>query len=143
MKKLFVLATAVGAIGLAGCQSSPASMSQPLEGHRFILQKVDGVPFSQTGKKTPFIEFSKDGRVIGSMCNHFFGKSQWNESHLQASELVTTRMICASTALNSAEGVLTQALAKGVDTSFENGVLTLKNADHTLVYKLDSASASK
>ncbi|MCT4703926.1 heat shock protein HslJ [Enterobacteriaceae bacterium H20N1] len=136
MKKLasLMLATAV----LAGCAQSGDKGSvtaQDLQHHRYVLQSVDGKPLEGI-KRMPELSFGENMHISGSMCNRFMGQATLEDSTLKAKGLGMTMMLCVEPQLNQLDRMINDMLTGGAQVGLAQQQLTLKNSQHTLVYKL-------
>lgn len=130
----------VACSALMGCaqgdNANTGASAEQLQHHRFVLESVDGKPLTLPGnsQRQPSIDFGEKMHISGAMCNRFNGQGQLNDGVLTA-RLASTRMMCVEPQLNELDNLLGQMLAAGAHVSVTNDRLTLKNAQHTLVYK--------
>lgn len=128
-------ALALGAFMLSGCaQQPPAPQQQDLRHRHFVLTQVDGNVFRGDAME-PGIEFGENLHVSGVMCNRFTGQGELSGDTLKVSRLASTRMACIDPQRALLDNVIGDVLQSGAKISLENGVLTLRNARHTLVYQ--------
>jgi heat shock protein HslJ len=122
----------MGAMLLAGCTTS-----QPNEkelARSFQLSSVDGQAITAPQGMKPGINFSKEMRVTGVMCNRFFGQGTLEKGVLSVPQMASTRMMCSDKKLNQWEMTLSQMLTTGAKLKLEQNTLTLEGSGHTLVY---------
>ena len=123
----------MGAMLLAGCTTA----SQPAEkelARSFQLSSVDGQAVTVPQGMKPGINFSKEMRVTGVMCNRFFGQGTLAKGVLSVPQMASTRMMCSDQKLNQWEMTLSKMLMAGAKVKLEQNTLTLEGAGHTLVY---------
>lgn len=134
MKKLTCLA--VGITLLAGCvhTASDALSPQALEHRRYVLESVDGKPIASTQRQLD-ISFGEKLHVAGSMCNRFMGQGKLDGNVLKVEGMASTRMLCAEPELNQLDNVISEMLNNGAAVDVQPRSLTLKNSQHTLIYK--------
>lgn len=130
MKKLTCLA--LGIALLAGCaqSASDALSSKDLEHRRYVLESVDGKPLTASQRQLD-ISFGENLHVAGSMCNRFMGQGKV----LKVDGMASTRMLCAEPELNQLDNLIGELLTTGATVDVKPQSLTLKNPQHTLVYK--------
>lgn len=137
-KSLATLLVACSA--LVGCaqgdNNAAGASAEQLQHHRFVLESVDGKPLTLSDKsgRQPEIDFGEKMHISGAMCNRFTGQGELNNGVLTA-QLASTRMMCVDPQLNALDNLFGQMLAAGAHVSVANDKLTLKNPQHTLVYK--------
>ena len=73
--------------------------------------------------------------VSGAMCNRFMGQGELQNNILKVEHLASTRMACIDPARAALDPIITDVLSQGAEVSLIKGQLTLKNANHTLVYQ--------
>lgn len=134
MKKLTCIA--LGVVLLAGCAqtASDALTSKDLEHRRYVLQSVDGKPFT-VSQRQPDISFGENLHVAGSMCNRFMGQGKLDGNVLKVEGMASTQMLCAEPELNQLESLIGELLMTGATVNVKQQSLTLKNHQHTLVYQ--------
>ena len=125
---------------LAACNSASSgkdAKSAPSEtdllNHRYVLSSVDGKKFANS-ERTPEIEFGKDMRITGQVCNRFNGNGQLKDGVLTVPQMATTMMACADTDLNKMERDFAAILRSGAKISFDGKTLTLSGEGVTLEY---------
>lgn len=125
---------------LTGCAQSDSkatgASAEQLQHHRFLLESVDGKPLtlSDKSKRQPEIDFGEKMHISGAMCNRFTGQGELSNGMLKA-QLASTRMMCVDPQLNALDTLFGQMMTAGVHVSVNGDRLTLKNQQHTLVYK--------
>ena len=76
---------------LGGCQSKDPAPYEAATGPVWIMQTLDGKPFSAETT----LQFSKDGQISGKApCNRYFGAVKFAGSDLSIGPLGSTRMAC-------------------------------------------------
>jgi len=123
----------MGTMLLAGC----TTVSQPNEkelARSFQLSSVDGQAITAPQGMKPGINFSREMRVTGVMCNRFFGQGKLENGVLSVPQMASTRMMCSDQKLNQWEMTLSKMLTTGAKLKLEENTLTLEGAGHTLVY---------
>ena len=134
MKKLTCLA--LGIALLAGCaqSASDALSAKDLEHRRYVLESVDGKPLTASQRQLD-ISFGENLHVAGSMCNRFMGQGKLDGNVLKVDGMASTRMLCAEPELNQLDNLIGELLTTGATVAVKPQSLTLKNQQHTLVYK--------
>ena len=123
----------MGAMLLAGC-TTPSQQDEHLLARSFQLSSVDGQAVTAPQGMKPGINFSKEMRVTGVMCNRFFGQGKLEKGVLSVPQMASTRMMCSDPKLNQWEMTLGKMLTTGAKLKLEQNTLTLEGAGHTLVY---------
>ena len=138
MRKLLMILFALSL--LAACNSGTASSdskSMPSEvdllNHRYVLSSVDGKEFARN-ERTPEIEFGKDMRITGQVCNRFNGNGQLKDGVLTVPMMATTMMACPDPAINKMEKDFAVMLKSGAKISLNGKTLTLSGEGLTLEY---------
>lgn len=120
---------------LAACaQAGPGPSPESLAGQNFVLQSVDGKPYTLK-ENTPSIAFDAEMRVSGSICNQFFGRGRLEGSKFTVSGLAATRKLCFEQELNKYEQLISAMLMAGVELEYSADTLTMRQGGHSLVYK--------
>lgn len=124
--KFKAVSLALSTILLAACTTqAPQTIQQSDLLHRhFVLQSVDGKTIG--GEKM---------HVSGAMCNRFMGQGELQNNILKVERLASTRMACIDPTRAALDPIITDVLSQGAEVSLIKGQLTLKNANHTLVYQ--------
>lgn len=139
MKKIpfALLALALFAVSACGASRQSSAMIEPsdLLHHRFVLESVNGVPFTSEFR-TPVIEFNEGMLLTGQVCNNFRGKGELKDGVLVMNQAAATMMLCPDPALNDLERSLFNMLHQGVNIQRDGNTLTLKHEDKTLVFTL-------
>lgn len=136
--KFKAVSLALSTILLAACTTqAPQSIQQSDLLHRhFVLQSVDGKTIGgDKNRMEPGIEFGEKMHVSGAMCNRFMGQGELQNNILKVEHLASTRMACIDPARAALDPIITDVLSQGAEVSLIKGQLTLKNANHTLVYQ--------
>ena len=108
--------------------------------HRnFIISSVDGQEFptkDQEGQSRPLpnLDFGQWPHVSGKICNNYSGQVELKGDVLSMKNAATTMMMCHDNELNQLEVTFHRLLNEGVKMEFVGQTLTLKSADHTLVF---------
>ncbi|MCD1126946.1 heat shock protein HslJ [Jinshanibacter sp. LJY008] len=130
----------ISAVLLSGCTLTDGSTvkESDLLHHNFILTSVDGKSMADTTKeKRPLnIEFDENMHISGAMCNRFMGQATLKNGVLTAKQLASTRMACLDEQVSQLDQVIATTLNNGAKVTLDQGVLTLRSAQHTLTYKL-------
>ncbi|MTD39622.1 heat shock protein HslJ [Erwinia sp. CPCC 100877] len=131
---LVACSTLVGCV--QGDNSAADARAEQLQHHRFLLKSVDGKPLTLSNKSghQPEIDFGEKMHISGTMCNRFTGQGELSNGVLKA-QLASTRMMCVDPQLNALDKLFGQMLAAGAHVSMTNDRLTLRNEQHTLVFK--------
>lgn len=120
---------------LAGCTTvSQPNEKEALAERSFQLSSVDGQAVAATEGMKHGINFSKDMRVTGVMCNRFFGQGTLEKGVLTVAQMASTRMMCADAKLNQWDNTIGTMLTTGARVKLEQNTLTLEGTGHTLVY---------
>ena len=124
---------------LAACNSGAASgdsQSVPSEAdllnRRYVLSSVDGKEFAGT-ERIPEIEFGKDMRITGQVCNRFTGNGQLKDGVVTVPLMAMTMMACADP-MNTMEKDFAAMLKSGAKISLNGKTLTLSGEGLTLEY---------
>ncbi|NIH31052.1 heat shock protein HslJ [Hafnia paralvei] len=136
--KFKAVSLALSTVLLAACTTqAPQTLQQSDLLHRhFVLQSVDGKTIgSDKNRMEPGIEFGEKMHVSGAMCNRFMGQGELQNNILKVEHLASTRMACIDPARAALDPIITDVLSQGAEVSLIKGQLTLKNANHTLVYQ--------
>ncbi|MDR9890451.1 heat shock protein HslJ [Pseudenterobacter timonensis] len=134
MKKLSALCLL--SLALTGCVNPGKASVQPeqLEGHRFVLENVDGAAVTP-GAVAPEIRFGEKLAVSGVMCNRFSGEGKLSEGELKVKEMTMTRKLCADAQRNELDQAITTMLRQGAQVDLTEDQLTLATAEKTLMFK--------
>ncbi|MDL2271577.1 META domain-containing protein [Desulfovibrio sp. OttesenSCG-928-I05] len=139
MKKIPFALLALALLAVSACgasrQSTPMIEVSDLLHHRFIIESVNGVPFTSEFR-TPAIEFNEGMLLTGQICNNFRGKGVLKDGVLTMDQAAATMMLCPDPALNDLERSLFKMLHEGVNIQREGEKLTLQRDDKTLVFTL-------
>ncbi|NDJ57793.1 heat shock protein HslJ [Enterobacteriaceae bacterium 4M9] len=138
MKKFAALMLAATVItGCAGTTNNAEISAEQLQHHRYVLQSVDGKPLSGLdAARQPEISFGENMHVAGAMCNRFMGQGKLTGDTLKVEGMASTRMMCIEPQLSELDNVIGAMLNDGAQINLAGQELTLKNAQHTLVYTL-------
>lgn len=137
MKRTGVLFAA--AMLLAGCSTGADKAAHPLLTDRnFVLKTVDGQAVTPPAGMKPGINFARDMRVSGVMCNRFFGQGKLEHGVLSVPHLASTRMLCIDPKLNEWETTIAKMLTTGAGLKLDQQTLTLSGSGHILVYIADN-----
>lgn len=137
MKRHLLLSTVLlGVIALAGCDNNTKITAEDITHHRFVLTHANKNEVTAPRGEL-YIEFGENLMVSGQMCNRFFGKAILENSTLSSKGLAMTRMLCPEEQLNQLDGIISDLLTNGAETSLkDNKTLTLKNENNELVFQL-------
>lgn len=111
---------------ISSCSSSGSQTNTKLEGTRWILTKLNGVPVLTTsGKKEAFITFnSPEKKFTGSGgCNNMFGTYTRSGSSLSIGPVARTEMFCEG--VMETEDGFVKALGKNAKYRIKGDVLSL------------------
>lgn len=140
MKK--ILTAALGALLLTGCGQTTGNTvkvsPEALMHHRYVLESVDGKPFSSQqpiNKRAQTLSFGENLHISGKMCNSFSGQGVLNDNVLKVSQIAMTRMFCTNSQLNQLDQTIGKMLMGGANITLENDKLILKANGNTLVYQ--------
>jgi len=134
MKKLVALSLVT--LALAGCVNPGKASVQAgqLEGHRFLLESVNGAAVKPTAVP-PELRFGEKMAVSGVMCNRFSGEGKLSEGELKVKAMAMTRKLCTDPQLNELDATIGDMLRKGAQVDLTENQLTLATADKTLMFK--------
>lgn len=134
MKKLVALSLV--SLALAGCVNPGKASVQAdqLEGHRFVLESVNGVAIKPSAVP-PEMSFGKKMAVSGVMCNRFSGQGKLSEGELKVKGVAMTRKLCTEPQLNELDATIGDILSKGAQVDLTEDQLTLATAEKTLMFK--------
>lgn len=134
MKKLVALSLV--SLALAGCVNpgKASVQAEQLEGHRFVLETVNGVAIKPSAVP-PEMSFGKKMAVSGVMCNRFSGQGKLSEGELKVKAMAMTRKLCVEPQLNELDATIGDMLSKGAQVDLTEDQLTLATAEKTLMFK--------
>ncbi|NLS11398.1 META domain-containing protein [Vibrio sp. SM6] len=138
--KSLLAVIAVPAI-LAGCTQTPTQSSEVTEAdllhHNWNLSQIDGaVLVPETSDIAPRIEIGENLTVNGDAgCNNFFGQAELKNGQFRVENMGMTMKMCPPMAMG-VEDAITTTLTEWSEITIEGQTLTLKGAQHTLVYQL-------
>ncbi|HEY4437892.1 MAG TPA: heat shock protein HslJ [Lelliottia sp.] len=134
MKKLVALS--LFSLALAGCVNPGKASVQAgqLEGHRFVLENVNGVAIKPSAVP-PEMSFGEKMAVSGVMCNRFSGQGKLSEGELKVKGMAMTRKLCTEPQLNELDATIGDMLSKGAQVDLTEDQLTLATAEKTLMFK--------
>ncbi|MDK9356408.1 heat shock protein HslJ [Lelliottia sp. V106_10] len=134
MKKLVALS--LFSLALAGCVNPGKASVQAgqLEGHRFVLESVNGVAIKPSAVP-PEMSFGEKMAVSGVMCNRFSGQGKLSEGELKVKGMAMTRKLCTEPQLNELDATIGDMLSKGAQVDLTEDQLTLATAEKTLMFK--------
>jgi len=134
MKKLVALS--LFSLALAGCVNPGKASVQAgqLEGHRFVLESVNGVAIKPSAVP-PEMSFGEKMAVSGVMCNRFSGQGKLSEGELKVKGMAMTRKLCSEPQLNELDATIGDMLSKGAQVDLTEDQLTLATAEKTLMFK--------
>ena len=134
MKKLVALSLV--SLALAGCVNpgKASVQAEQLEGHRFVLETVNGVAIKPSAVP-PEMSFGKKMAVSGVMCNRFSGQGKLSEGELKVKAMAMTRKLCVEPQLNELDATIGDILSKGAQVDLTEDQLTLATAEKTLMFK--------
>lgn len=134
MKKLVALSLV--SLALAGCVNpgKASVQAEQLEGHRFVLESVNGVAIKPSAVP-PEMSFGKKMAVSGVMCNRFSGQGKLSEGELKVKGVAMTRKLCTEPQLNELDATIGDILSKGAQVDLTEDQLTLATAEKTLMFK--------
>ncbi|MNB62162.1 Heat shock protein HslJ [compost metagenome] len=134
MKKLVALSLV--SLALAGCVNpgKASVQAEQLEGHRFVLESVNGVVIKPSAVP-PEMSFGKKMAVSGVMCNRFSGQGKLSEGELKVKAMAMTRKLCVEPQLNELDATIGDMLSKGAQVDLTEDQLTLATAEKTLMFK--------
>ncbi|ASV55622.1 MULTISPECIES: heat shock protein HslJ [Lelliottia] len=134
MKKLVALSLV--SLALAGCVNpgKASVQAEQLEGHRFVLESVNGVAIKPSAVP-PEMSFGKKMAVSGVMCNRFSGQGKLSEGELKVKAMAMTRKLCVEPQLNELDATIGDMLSKGAQVDLTEDQLTLATAEKTLMFK--------
>lgn len=134
MKKIVTLVAL--SVLLAGCVSSRSTTLKPeqLADQRFVLETVNGQAV-KPAEEMPQIQFDKDLRVSGKMCNSFMGQGKLSDGALTVKHMGMTMMLCAEPQRNELDHTINAMLTEGAQVDLTGNQLTLTTADQTLIFK--------
>ncbi|MDI3360268.1 heat shock protein HslJ [Lelliottia sp. V89_10] len=134
MKKLVALS--LFSLALAGCVNPGKASVQAgqLEGHRFVLESVNGVAIKPSAVP-PEMSFGEKMAVSGVMCNRFSGQGKLSEGELKVKGMAMTRKLCTEPQLNELDSTIGDMLSKGAQVDLTEDQLTLATAEKTLMFK--------
>ncbi|MDL2307168.1 META domain-containing protein [Desulfovibrio sp. OttesenSCG-928-C06] len=132
---LLVFAALAALNGCAGGKVENALMQKDLLHHNYVLETVDGEPFTSSFK-TPNLSFNEGFRVGGAVCNNFFGQAELKDGVLKVEHMASTLMMCPDQQLNSLEATFGEMLRNGAQIRLEGDRLFLNQGGHELGYIL-------
>lgn len=134
MKKLVALS--LFSLALAGCVNPGKASVQAgqLEGHRFVLESVNGVAIKPSAVP-PEMSFGEKMAVSGVMCNRFSGQGKLSEGELKVKGMAMTRKLCTEPQLKELDATIGDMLSKGAQVDLTEDQLTLATAEKTLMFK--------
>lgn len=134
MKKLVALSLV--SLALAGCVNpgKASVQAEQLEGHRFVLESVNGVAIKPSAVP-PEMSFGKKMAVSGVMCKRFSGQGKLSEGELKVKGVAMTRKLCTEPQLNELDATIGDILSKGAQVDLTEDQLTLATAEKTLMFK--------
>lgn len=121
---------------ITGCNDSTPTkiMEKDLMHHRFILIKANGEDISPD--KQIELQFGENMNISGKICNDFAASVELNNNIIKSSEMTMTKTLCNDDQLDKLDSIIEQLITKGAEVSLDKDLLTLKNKDNELIYKL-------
>lgn len=104
-------------------------------GRKFSLRQVDNEDFESKDGRIPFLEFGRDLRLSGTICNNFMASAEIVDGKLIAENAASTMMLCLDEKLNSLESTFHAMLRNGCDIFLDGSLLTLKGEGKTLIFQ--------
>lgn len=121
---------------ITGCNDSTSTkiMEKDLMHHRFVLIKANGEDISPD--KQIELQFGENMNISGKICNDFAANVELNNNIIKSSEMTMTKTLCNDDQLDKLDSIIEQLITKGAEVSLDKDLLTLKNKDNELIYKL-------
>lgn len=121
---------------ITGCNDSTSTkiMEKDLLHHRFVLIKANGEDISPD--KQIELQFGENMNISGKICNDFAASVELNNNIIKSSEMTMTKTLCNDDQLDKLDSIIEQLITKGAEVSLDKDLLTLKNKDNELIYKL-------
>lgn len=121
---------------ITGCNDSTSTkiMEKDLMHHRFVLIKANGEDISPD--KQIELQFGENMNISGKICNDFTASVELNNNIIKSSEMTMTKTLCNDDQLDKLDSIIEQLITKGAEVSLDKDLLTLKNKDNELIYKL-------
>lgn len=95
-----------------------------LFGHSFVLEEVNGEPFSSA--RPVVLDFARDGGLSGRICNQFQARPEYSNTVFQAANVSSTRMMCPDERLAKLESDFLRDLERGIGYYFFGDNLELR-----------------
>lgn len=121
--------------------AEPSPSIEALRGYQWLLISIDGLEIEQSkDKRFTYIEMAEDANIHGlAGCNRFSGQAQLVGNTLKVSRLMMTKMMCHGERLRI-ESILTDMLEQGAEISLSGNTLTLKSAQHSMMFQYRNKS---
>jgi heat shock protein HslJ len=136
ISKSLVLSLSLGLILTACTSNSSTSVKlEDLQTPRWILTSIDDKDLKlKKNQKAPSINVDEVSMASGfSGCNHYFAELHMRNGRIKMSNMNSTMKLCMKPQ-NDLETLITQSLTGWSKVSIDEGIMTLANKDHKLVF---------
>ncbi|RJX70169.1 META domain-containing protein [Vibrio sinensis] len=112
--------------------------AQDLQHHNWQLVSVDGKALpEQALTEAPRLEVGEKMTANGNAgCNNFFGQAELKDNQFRIEKMALTMKMCMDAEMN-VERAFSSTLSNWSDMTLTKDSLVLKNAEHTLTFKLN------